>query len=109
MDTADQPVGHKMKPIFLSHVGATFAVNGRGVAIDPGVPYEPMTHHVLIGDDLEIRRADGSTLFTKVAGLEIGGLPGKRSCAIILPPNVSEEEVPVGSEVWQVPRRSPLT
>ena len=97
-----------MKPIFLSRVVTTFALEGRGIAIEPGIPYQPTTHRVLIGDDLEIRRADGSKLITKVAGLELGGDPGRESCPIVLPPNVSENEVPVGSELWQLPRRSHL-
>ena len=91
-----------MEPVFLSRIEATFTIKGRGVVIDPGVPYEPKVHRVFIGDDLEIRRADGSKLLTKVSGLELGGYPGKKSCPILLPSDIGEEELPVGSEVWQL-------
>jgi hypothetical protein len=95
-----------MKPIFLSRVEMTFAIKGRGVVIHPGVPYEPEVHRVYISDDLEIRRPDGSTLSTKVRGLEMFGNPNKKSCAIVMPADVTEDEIPVGSEVWQVSRGS---
>ena len=93
-----------MAPIFLCRVEFTFAITGRGVAVDLGVPYEPPTHRVYIGDALEIRRPDGSTLSTKVRGLEVGGRPDKKACAILLPADVTQEDVPIGSEVWQVSR-----
>ncbi|MBI5425281.1 MAG: hypothetical protein HZA32_14475 [Opitutae bacterium] len=93
-----------MEPVFPSRVEFRFGIKGRGVAIDPGVPYEPATHRVYIGDELEIRRPDGSAISTKVSGLEMGGNPKKKSCSIILPANVAEEEIPIGSEVWQMTR-----
>jgi hypothetical protein len=93
-----------MEPVFLSRVEFRFGIKGRGIAIDPGVPHEPAVHRVFIGDDLEIRRPNGSILSTKVRGLEMGGSPQKKSCAILLPAEVTEEEVPIGSEVWQVSR-----
>jgi hypothetical protein len=93
-----------MKPVFLSRVEFRFGIKGRGVALDPGVPYEPATHRVYIGDELEIRRPDGSAISTRVSGLEMFGSPTKKSCAIILPPSVVEEEIPIGSEIWQITR-----
>lgn len=93
-----------MKPVLLSKIKFRFGIKGRGVAIDPGVPYDPPTHRVFVGDDLEIRRPDGSILSTKVRGLEMGGGVKKKSCAILLPAEVAEEDVPVGSEVWQISR-----
>jgi hypothetical protein len=95
-----------MNPVFLSRVEGTFALAGRGVVVDPGIPHSPETHRVFIGDDLEIRREDGSVLATKVSGLEMSGSLKRGFTPIVLPVEVTEDEVPIGAEVWQLSRRA---
>lgn len=89
-----------MNAVYVSTIAATVALPGRGLALDPGIPHDGAVHRVKIGDPLEIRRRDGSVLSTRVAGLEIGGPPQKKSTAIILPQEIAEAEIPLGAEVW---------
>jgi len=56
-----------------------------------------------MGDQIELRRPDGAVLKTNLAGIEHArGLDGKSYWPLRLPPNVTEADVPAGTEIWWV-------
>lgn len=59
---------------------------------------------VRVGSAIEVRCSDGSSIITKVAGIEmICPPPVDAKLAILLPKEIGKEDVPVGAEVWSVP------
>lgn len=74
----------------------------------PGIPRSSDVS-VNVGDQLQIRRKDGVTLQTVVAGIEMLGRPMSLEAAknrqnlgtaLLLDQNISKEDVPLGSELW---------
>jgi hypothetical protein len=93
-----------MRHLFM--IGAYFRVCGLGIVATPGVTAsEAMTLDK--GTSLELRRPDGSTIRTHVAGVEypssvkyIGPAPVNPRHGVLLPPEVGPNDVPAGTEVW---------
>jgi len=88
----------------LSKVEDSFELPGRGCIIVPGVP-DPgtMVPVVRVKDKIQLRKPDGQIVDTHVAGIEILCGPNARHCnPILLPKDVSREDVPIGTEVWHV-------
>jgi hypothetical protein len=81
-------------------VSGTFTVFGRGIALLPGVSkYEPGPR-VGQGMSIELRRPDGTILWTKIRGIEWFQTPPQPTAPLLMPPEIAKEEVPVGTEVW---------
>jgi len=60
-----------------------------------------------VGDQIELRRQNGSSLESKLAGIEhFRGLDGRSSWGLRLPPEVKESDTPVGTEIWWIAERS---
>lgn len=78
-----------------------FVIRQRGMIITPGVV--PQAEELFrVGDPLELRRPDGTSLRVTLAGFTFA-IPGpKNEVYFILPAEVTKSEVPVGSEVWSV-------
>ncbi len=87
----------------LSTVEDTFAIRDRGLVFVPGIIPEGK-EKFQIGDPILLKRPDGSTLQTKIGGLELiqgGHLPPREDVAIFLK-GMNKEDVPIGTEVWSV-------
>jgi hypothetical protein len=86
----------------LSTVKVVFEVAGRRWAISPGIP-EGTDFVVKRGDTLRLERPDGSSLITQFveASMPMGTL--RRNAVIILPPDVREADLPVGTRVFHSP------
>jgi len=91
-------------PEFLFTVESLFTIFGRGVVLVPGLDGPlPLRR---IGEAIELRRPDGSSIRTSIGGLERHSTPlppGKRKYPLILPPGLGRDEVPIGTEVWTIP------
>lgn len=83
----------------LSVVEDRFQIKGRGVTIVPGVPLGG-DWRVRIGDQLRLKRPDGTEIATEISGLEMGLRVPTASQAILLGGGVSKDDVPQGTEVW---------
>jgi hypothetical protein len=88
---------------YLSTVDDVFWLEGRGCVITPGIP-ENSKWRIKVGDALHLIRPDGSTLPSKVAGIEMISVssPRRRPTPLLLPPEVRREEVPIGTKVFVV-------
>jgi hypothetical protein len=83
----------------LFSVAQVFAVRGRGLVLHPATALEPGLH---VGEPLELRRPDGTRTTSRIAGIEMLCSPPKPCiAAVVLPPEVSSHDVPVGTEVWR--------
>ena len=57
-----------------------------------------------IGDELELRRPDGTSLMTTVDSLPLlCPFDPERQLPISLPKGIGKEDVPIGTEVWSHP------
>jgi len=74
-----------------------FDVQGLGVVVAPGIGPE---ERLLRGDPLDIRRPDGSSLRTHVAGLESLAQRALGTTPILFP--LTKADLPLGAEVWSV-------
>ena len=83
---------------FLSKVEDTFLITDRGLIIVPGIPRNEKGWKLSDGEPLELRRPDGTSLQTTIAAIELGGR-GKFT-AILLPRELTKDDVPIGTEVW---------
>ena len=83
---------------FLSIVEDTFAIEGRGLVIVPGIRLSDPSARVYVGDPLELRRADGTTQVTSVRGIEMGGRGD--FIPLLLADGITKDDVPIGTEVW---------
>lgn len=77
-----------------------FDIQGRGVVTVPGLgPAE----RLWIGDPLEIRRPDGTSMRTRIAGLEmLSRRPKDQAVPVLFPPELTKDDLPLGAEVWSV-------
>ena len=77
----------------IFRTAGAFLIEGRGVCISPGQRGAGRTQ---VGDKIELRRPDGSSLLTTVR--EITYPHGD----ILLPEKFTKTDVPIGTEVWTV-------
>ncbi|MCA9217989.1 MAG: hypothetical protein KDB27_33190 [Planctomycetales bacterium] len=86
-------------PRVLLTVEDSFVVEGQGVVLLPKL--EPIGDEVFrAGDPIQIRRPDGTVFQTRMHGVEYLTTSTESFLVILLPKNVAQSEVPVGSEVW---------
>jgi translation elongation factor EF-Tu-like GTPase len=82
-----------------------FVIKGRGVVVLPGIVPEE-DERIRVGDQVEIRRPDGSLLGWSIGGIEIFSTPMARPRESwdypILLIGLEKDDVPVGSEIWSV-------
>ena len=84
----------------LFTVEDAFAIRQRGVIVVPGIT--PEDGEVFrIGDPLELRRPDGTRRRTTIAGIEMFGRRDLTApVPILLPKDITKDDVPIGTEVW---------
>ena len=77
----------------------TSSIEGRGIVLLPGL--EPVGDEVFrAGDSVRILRPDKTELDTVMHGIEFLTKRTESILVIVLPEDVTKEDVPVGSEVW---------
>ena len=77
----------------------TFLISGRGLILAADVLPEQV--QLKVNESIELRRQDGSSIITKVVGIEFASPPdANRPLAILLPSDIHKEQVPIGTEVW---------
>jgi hypothetical protein len=87
-------------PRCLFVVEDTFSIKGRGLVPAPGIV--PLGEEQFrLGDPLLLKRPDGTSISTTIAGLEFF-CPNPRGVIGILLKGFAKEDVPVGTEVWSV-------
>ena len=62
--------------------------------------YRVLSSSLRVGDAVELRRADGSSLVTEIKAFPMVCPFDERWVPISFPAQVSKEDVPVGAEVW---------
>ena len=87
----------------LFTVEDTFYIQGRGLVPFPGiVPIENERFH--IGDSLLLKRPDGTTVMSRIAGIEMMNPPLPNFAVVVLLKELTKDDVPIGTEVWSVDR-----
>lgn len=87
--------------VLLSTVEDTFSISGRGCVLVPAVPRSSLDFRLRAKDPIQLRTPDGRILDTYVAGIEmLCGPAVKDQMAFLLPKNVTEQDVPKGTEIW---------
>lgn len=95
-----------MDPVLLFTVEDAFQITDRGCVLVPGPSTEEGSQPIQIGDRLCLRKPDGHSFETVIAGLEMirrRPRPKVITAPILLPRNVAKGDVPVGTEVWLLP------
>jgi hypothetical protein len=82
----------------LFPVADTLEIRGRGIIIVSPV-LRDLPFGLMNGQQIELRRPDGTTLLTMIRGIEIN--PDSRA-GLLLPVEVKLADVPVGTEVWTI-------
>jgi hypothetical protein len=78
----------------------TFAIKGRGLVLVPGIIPEG-DERFRMGDCIRLRKPDGSSIVTRIGGLELL-CPNPRRDVVIILKDAAKGEVPIGTEVWSV-------
>ena len=89
--------------MLLCKVEDVFEIEGRGCVLVPGISDSvPKDFVVRFGDLIELRKADGSVVRTHIYGIEIlDGTNRRKVCTpILLPPEFTKLDIPIGTEVW---------
>jgi hypothetical protein len=88
----------------LFTVGAAFGVEGRGLVLIPGIVPEG-EERFRVGDRVQLKRPDGSTLDWQIGGLELICSGPPRHDVVVRLSGLREVDVPIGTEVWSVDRQ----
>ena len=95
-----------MEPLFLMVVDDLYEITGRGVrrvALMPGLPLHMLREKVVAGDELELRRPDGTTQRAIFTAYQIPRPVSRESnFALVISGPVDRAEVPIGTEVWWI-------
>lgn len=94
--------------IALFTVADRFQIRGRGCVLVPGLSTEAGSPVVRVGDAIQLRTPDGRVIDTHIRGVEMINYlrkPERITAPILLPSNLSTEDVPVGTEVFLVESR----
>jgi hypothetical protein len=95
-----------MEPFLITKVEEIIRISSRGFFVLPAFPKGGPTNRFSVGDQIELRRQDGSRLESKVAGIEhFRALDGRSSWGLRFPPEVKETDTPVGTEIWWIMER----
>jgi hypothetical protein len=87
----------------LFTVADRFQIEERGCVLVPGLPTEPGSPNVPRGARIRLRRPDGSETDTIIKEMEMISYrkrPEKICIPILLPKDITKEDVPVGTEVF---------
>ncbi len=77
----------------------TFLIEKRGLVLAADARSDQVS--LRVGESIELRRPDGSTVVSTVAGIaRFVPHDPERTLDILLPPDISKEDVPVGTQVW---------
>lgn len=79
-------------------VKETFILRSLGLILTPGIIPEG-DERFRIGDQIVLRRPDGSSLEWQIGGLEFLD-PNPNRDVVILLKELAQEDVPIGTEVW---------
>lgn len=95
-----------MDPVLPFIVEEAFQITGRGCVLVPGLSAEEGSQPIRIGDRVWVRKPDGRSFDTVIAGVEMFGRrsrPKVITTPILLPEDVTKGDVPIGTEVWLLP------
>lgn len=82
----------------LFTVKDAFAIRDRGLVLVPGII--PIgDERFRVGDPIVLRRPDGTSVDTRIGGLEMLD-PNPNRDTVIMLKEFSKEDVPIGTEVW---------
>ena len=85
------------------NVAELFTLQGRGVVVVTDKTFEQLgpSIAVKIGDSIEFRKGNEVVLRSSVQGIEhCDPWSPQRPFVFLLPPEVRQDDVPVGSEIW---------
>lgn len=86
--------------MLLSTVADVFQLSGRpSIVVAPGIPRSG-DWRLKVGDPLTLHLPDGSRKATVVGGTEMLSPPNREFIPLMLGPEISKEDVPVGTEIW---------
>jgi len=88
-------------PLFV--VEQSFQLAGRGCVLAPGPSIEPGATPVRVGDKIQLLLPSGARMETHIGGLEMIKRivrPAVLTAAVLLPPDISKDQVPVGTQVF---------
>lgn len=85
----------------LCIVEDTFTIAGRGLTFIPGI-VPAGDERFYIGDPILLKRPDGSSIQTSIAGIGLVGGAGHAADVPVLLRGLTKEDVPIGTEVWSV-------
>jgi hypothetical protein len=88
--------------LHLFTVADRFQIEGRGCVLVPGLPTEPGSPNVRNGARIRLRTPDGRETDTFIKAIEMISYrkkPEKICVPILLPQDITKEDVPVGTEV----------
>jgi hypothetical protein len=87
-------------PRLLSKVEDTFELSGRrGVVVAPGIP-RGADLRIKVGDPVWLRRPDGTEVRSSVVGIEMLSPPHPASIPLLIGPDLTKGDLPVGTEIW---------
>lgn len=89
-----------MKRLFV--ISDVFAIEERGVAV-MGSYDDRANSRFFIGDEVEIRRLDGSTRRAAISGIPMGHMKID-SAEILLRSPITKADVGPGDEIWLLPK-----
>jgi len=93
-----------MEEPLLFVVELAFQISNRGCVLVPGLSTEPGAPHVRVGSEIRLVTPGGQSINTHVRGIEMlnygSRRPEKITAPILLPPTISKEQVPVGTQVF---------
>jgi hypothetical protein len=107
-----------MEPFCLLVVNGIFTITGRGFIVTPSLPMAKMTAKgyavnpvvppasgiriVRLGDRIELRRPNGTTLPSVMAINHAKLIDGGSASPLRLPDSAGSGDVPVGTEIWWI-------
>jgi len=94
-----------MSSTLLFVVEDAFQISGRGCVLVPGPSTEPCGPRVRVGDPIRLVKPDGQEIETLVRGVEMihrRPLPKVITAPILLPKEITKDQVPLGTQVFLV-------
>jgi hypothetical protein len=86
-------------------VADVFLIEGRGCVLVPGLPTEPESPVVKTGARIQLRTPAGRVIDTTIKAIEMityRKRPEKICCPILLPKDITKDDVPIGTDVYLV-------
>ena len=85
----------------LSTVEDIVTIPGRGTFLFPGLPmFDPEMPPTRVNDKIQLRTPDGHIRDTYIAGIAHAKTIEGSKYPIQLPPEITQADVPTGTEVW---------